>query len=277
MFEEIPCDDTLQNRVNQNKRLFVPTRFNFLKEIVGLRPDGIHGLLATTGAGKSTLTRSIIADCSEDVKLLLLLSEETPQTYFAGFKKQGETIRRENIVVLLEKTITEASMLAEERFKFLFEMILQSECAFVFWDNVTASRLFGDSLHISKRGEYFLKLIDFLKAHNIGLFYIIHTDKTISKNQVNIYSGNNARGSDAIRMSTEYFFIMQGWSIKNKLFNFITIEKHREHTVKNKHFLLIYKNETYSTDKITTFEEMSMASRYASDAIKKIKKTFEEQ
>lgn len=275
MFEEIPDNDTLQERQSQNKRLFVPTRFKFLQELVGLRPHGIHGLLATTGAGKSTLTRAIIADTSENIKCLLLLSEENPQTYFTGFMKQSETIRRENIIVLLEKTIADFSFNNDERFKFLFESILASDCKFVFWDNVTASRLFGDSLPISRRGEFFLKLIDFLKENNIGLFYIVHTDKTIGRNQTAIFTGNNARGSDAIRMATEYYFVMQGWTIKEKIFNFITIEKHREHTVRNRHFLLIYKEDTYKSDRVSSYEEVSMASKYMDDALKKIKKQFD--
>jgi hypothetical protein len=276
MFEKLPEDTELELRNTENLKLFINSRFFFLNEIRGLRPDGIHGLLATTGAGKSTLTRAIFADTTANTKCLLLLSEEAPQIYFTGFKKQNEKINRENISILLEKTIADYSPRMDERFEFLFDRIIASGCQFVFWDNVTASRIFGDSMSISKKGEYFLKLIDFLKENKIGLFYIIHTDKTVSKNQINLISGNSARGSDAIRMATEYFFVMQGWVIRNRLVNFITIEKHREHAVKNRYFLLEYKNNTYEKDKISNLEEITMASRYTAEALRKIKATFQD-
>lgn len=273
-FEEIPSDEKLAERLKDNSKMHIATRFKFLLEIKGLRPDGIHGLLATTSAGKSTLTRSIIADTTECRDVLLILSEENAITYFTGFKKQGETIRRDKITVLLEKTIDNFSKNFEEKFNFLFERIISSGCQFVFWDNLTASRIFGDSMNISMKGVYFQSVIDFLKENKIGFFYVIHTDKSISKNQQNIFSGNNARGSDAVRNTTEYYFVMQGWKIKDKLHNFITTEKHREHDIEIGYHLLVYKNKTYSGDKASTLEEKTLASKFTQSLVNTIKASF---
>ena len=55
-------EKTIANVNKDCKEFFYPTRFNFLREIYGIRPSMLTGVIGTTGSGKSTLIKSIVAD-----------------------------------------------------------------------------------------------------------------------------------------------------------------------------------------------------------------------
>lgn len=248
MFESAPDIEIIKKLNEKHKKLFYPSRFRFLQAINGIRPGCMHGLLAPTGMGKSTLTRSIIADTSETTKCGIILSEEKFEEYASGFIAQDEKITWANVKMLRESSIIAEYPTKEQQVEAIVSFAVEADIKVLFWDNITTGTILGDSV----RPDAMSKLIELLKHHlftyDIALFFIAHTGKGVKTEQNHLFQGEDVRGSNQYYMKADYFFNLQIKTKENTKLSFINITKNRFHQPRNKYFLLDFVVNKYVKD-----------------------------
>lgn len=258
MFEDFPSDEEIDGFIEENETYYFESNYNFLKAIKGLRPSMAHGLLAPAGAGKSTLTRTIISETSQKHKIGVLLSEEKHIQYSSALKIQKENYNKANIKLMRESVVCNNFKTKEEQIDYIVQTCILSDVKVLFWDNITTGKILGDSVLPSKVAELFERLKDKLGENKIALFYVAHTRKDIKAEHREQFTGEDMRGSNQIFMQSEYFFTLQtktvqckdpkDGQVKDKPLTFVSIYKSRFHNPEYKFYILTYKNRKYVSD-----------------------------
>lgn len=237
------------------------SKFDFLKATQGIRPACLIGLMGTTGTGKSTLLKAIIADTAQDHPVMVWLTEEPVVQYVAGIKKSKQTTNFENILFFHEDDLGESTKeKVDDLLFYFFEKVVESGCRIVFMDNITTSAFY--SSHFGEKGQS--RVIDALKkfAHKnkITIFFLIHTAKNVTDNSGKLIMGEDVRGSNKSFITADYFYILQRFEVASKFFTFIRIIKHRYHeNVTHKYFILNYIDGHYYSDTKTDFAVINKA------------------
>lgn len=255
MFLDKPATNEEINSIRLfHDRVIVPSRFEFMREICGLRPRCLMGLLGTAGSGKSTITKTLIADAAERTKVLIYLTEEDPKEYQVGLNKIKTNL--DNIVFCSEKKISHAAKSFEEMKLFFGEIILSSGAKVVFLDNITTSSLY-EPLSVRMQGEFVTYLANLAEKNDLCIFYVAHTRKEVTDNMGRLIEGEDARGSNQLFQQSQYFFILQNIAINNDLYPILRIRKHRFHEITKRFFLLGYKEGAYRFDRYIEFERIA--------------------
>lgn len=251
-FECAATDEELEKIKESLEKEVYKSSFFFLKETRGLRPGFLTGLLGTTGCGKSTLVKSIIAEVTAQEKTLVILSEEDPAFYSQVLVKcNGFT--KENIFFLAEKSFDKSAIrqcknnaqLAFEKYK---RLIIQSSCKVIFFDNLSTSQVYVN-LNEQEQGFFAGFLSDFAEENGLVIFFVAHTGKQISDYINRLITGDDIRGSNQLFMKSSYFYIMQRFCINQNYFSFIRIRKHRgEVKSMHKDYALVYREGMYVRD-----------------------------
>jgi predicted AAA+ superfamily ATPase len=79
-----------------------PSRYQFLKAHNGIRPNCLHGLMGSTGCGKSTLVKCIIAEAASGKRVLVWISEENVVDY-------------QELINVLDKSVLSNILFVEEK------------------------------------------------------------------------------------------------------------------------------------------------------------------
>jgi len=143
--------------------------YNFINSHNGIRQGNVHVLLATAGAGKSSLTRGIIRSITEKMKygeVLVWLSEESVSEFqdeFAYCPLADKDRERIHIFSELDENIPTSYCLK----LFVNEKIKHIQPKFLVIDNITTSALYMD-LQASKQSEIAKCFFEFFEAY----FYI---------------------------------------------------------------------------------------------------------
>lgn len=248
MFEFAPELECVKALHEKHKKLFYPSRYRFLQAINGIRPGCMHGLLAPTSMGKSTLTRSIITDTSETCRCGIILSEEKFEEYAGGFIAQSEPVNWENIRMIRESKIVDEFESKEEQIKAIVSMALEADLKVLFWDNITTGTILGDSVHPSAMARLIELLKHELFVNDIALFFIAHTGKSVKTEQGQLFQGEDVRGSNQYYMKSDYFFNLQVKTKNDERVSFVNITKNRFHQPKNKFYVLEFIVNKYTRD-----------------------------
>lgn len=235
------------------------TGFNFLKAHNGLREEKMHLFMASTGAGKSTLTRSLILDClknNADKNILLVVSEESIDDVKAEFSRTDLIdIEKPNLFIIAEQTYPEENFLLR-----LGEYIKNNNIHVMIYDNITTSFLYNDK----KASEQFkiAKELKKITQHNFLVSILIaHTNAEINDNCSRLINENDIRGSKSIVNLVEFLYIMQRFELSGHFYPTIRIKKHRSQDPDDKMFRLVYNKATklYQSDLKITFKEFKEA------------------
>ena len=248
MFESSPDMTDVEKQAEKHKKMFYPSRFKFLQAINGIRPGCLHGLLAPTSMGKSTLTRSIISDTTETTKVGLILSEEKFTEYAAGFVSQGEKVNWSNLKMIRESQVVAEFPTKEQQIQSIVSFAVEQDLKVLFWDNITTGTILGDSV----RPDQMAKLIEILKhelfTHDIAMFFIAHTNKSVKAEQSHLFQGEDVRGSNQYYMKADYFFNLQLKTKNDERLAFVNITKNRFHQPRFKYFVLEFIVNKYTRD-----------------------------
>jgi len=215
------------------------TNFNFLKQHNGLRNGKIHLVLGTTGAGKSTLTRTLVCDSLSNLKgskmAGIWLSEETTQEFKMEFSRTQYEDRTDNFHVAseLNPAIRERVKTPKGFLNVICQYIEKLNLKLLFIDNITTSYAYVNGRGIENQNEIANGLKDIASKYSIPIVVIAHTNAEISDNFNGIISSNHIRGSKLITLIAEFLYILQRVIINEKIIPLIRVEKHRGQEVKS--------------------------------------------
>lgn len=264
MLKSVHTDTEIGDFERLNRQCFYPSQFQALMATRGIRPGMLTGMMGTTGCGKSTLTKSIIAEVADKVIVLVWLSEESVKEYQAGIKKAAILLGLDFNKVLSNLRFIEEKNLDEfyvndqtDLFEMFENMIIESECKAVFVDNMSTSNFYSDEIGIKGQNASSVFFSKITKKLNIALFYVVHTAKRIHDNMDRLITKEDIRGSQKLPIMTEYFYTLQKYTINDNVFPVLMIQKHRHHEVKKKFYLLGFDKGAYRFDKQIDFEELN--------------------
>lgn len=245
--KEPVSDFAIELHEELNNKEFIPSRYEFLKAHKGVRPNTLHGLISNTGAGKTTLTKCIIAETAAVVKCLVWISEETVTEYQALISKIDKSILK-NLLFVEERSVPEKYKSSPSLFFEYFEkMYEESGAGMIFIDNVTTSLFYNSRFGYPgqcKAAEY---LLNFTKE-KCSIFWIGHTKEEVTDNYKKIINPQDIKGPKDLPMLTEYFYTLQKFTSGDKIFNVLRNAKHRHHREAGGFFSLVYEKGYYVGD-----------------------------
>jgi len=255
------------------------SRYEFLKAHHGIRPNTLHGLMGTTGGGKSTLLKCIIAETAAHIPVLVWLSEEKIVEYQDLIAKLDPTCLK-NIIFVEEKSIPENCLESQaDFFEYFEQMVDEAEVGIVFIDNVTTSMFYSQTVGLAGQNKTSRWLLDFVKR-KASVFYAAHTQSKITDNYNKVITAEDIRGSKELPIHTEYLYILQRFTKEDKIFAFINVVKYRHHENARGWFALKYEKKAYTEAKRVGFDLVNNIFRtrdYLGKAFRKKKKPEDEK
>jgi len=251
--EEIIIDrELIAKHKDKNETIYFNSKFNFLNQHNGIRPNKMHLLIAPTHVGKSTLVHSIIDSTVVDnnnISVMLYLTEETTDDYISAISHfvDGDEIKGKIRCMVEDKTETDESIK-----KAITQAIDMHKPKIFFIDNVTTCKLYQDR-GTEKQSETAMWLKSLLKKTT--LFIVAHTNgNDYNKEMLN---ENHIRGSKTITNITEFMYVLQPIKLNNTLYQYLRIIKHRGQSMRDNFFLLIWdgKSRTMSGDMPKNFDD----------------------
>ncbi len=254
--------DELEELVDRNNKTIFKVRFNFINGHKGPRPGSIHLLIGTPGSGKSTVVRSIIGDCADGKKVLLILSEEDADDFRIASANQGiGENRMKNIHIISELDIPIEVRLNKTLFRaYIEKQLYLIRPDITFWDNLTTSVTY-ETMRPSEQTEHVLWLkMFFKKKMKIPLFIVAHTKDGVTDNQPSLIDVNDIRGCKALPNMAEYAYMYQNPRINETHYPFIWVRKSRGHRHKGMYLLTyVEAKNCFIGDKGINFEEFKKA------------------
>lgn len=218
------------------------SKFGFVNAHNGFRRGCMHLIVAGTGGGKSTLTRSLIRDIifnkENDCTVALWLSEETVLEYKALFSMNATSHEK------LLNTFTHSEQDDKEcsELKF-FEWMHFHSPDILIMDNITTSQFYMDK-RPEAQAKFAIKLKESLKINKTAGIIIAHADSQQTHQKGGLLDVNNIRGSKTICNLTEFAYVIQTFTTAASRLTTIRVAKSRSQEVVHDLYFLNY-------DKIT--------------------------
>ena len=205
-------EDEKKQCLDKRNKVALKSSFRFLNAHNGMRIGKTHVVLSTTGAGKSTLVRSIISDAVRQnpcINILVWLSEETIddfRTEFSMIPEQGNEFGR--VLVESEQDL-QAEGLNEKQMKQKFQVLINEVMPeIVVLDNITTSIFYA-----GKKPDEQFKVAKNLKGmadkNKFALMLVAHTAAKVNENYSGLISADDIRGNKQISNLAEFFYILQ--------------------------------------------------------------------
>ena len=253
--------------IQENQTVHTDSVFYFLKEHKGWRNGKIHLAMAPSGAGKSTMVRSLIWDwlinSQAYEKCFVWLSEESADDFKHEFAK-----------LRLPRELTSRLLIGSEQDtdgdvnhkKLLFAEALKTVIpSIVFFDNVTTSQFYAGKKP-EEQASFAMYIKRKCKTEDIPFVIIAHSGGGIQMGN-RLLELNDIRGGKDIVNLAEFAYIMQRFRVVDPMTNkeiyypTIRILKHRGYTCENLLFKLRFNRETvtFMEDKIIPWTEFKEA------------------
>ena len=248
--------EVIQQTIIENHKSTFPSRFKFLQAHNGVRSGMLQVLLGVSGAGKSSLFKTMIVDSAANEKVLVWLSEESVVEYqVAMCGVPGAYNNLKNVYFVEEKELDEWVVKDHKVFiQYFKDTIIESGCTAVFVDNVTTSMIYSDDIGVEQQSKNAMALSKITKELGVAIVCVTHTKKHVTDNQAMVMTKEDVRGSNKIVMLSEYLWIMQRFISGNVIYPIIIIDKHRHHAIKDKYYLLEWVEGCYQHDAKIKFE-----------------------
>jgi len=243
------------NDMVQNK-----TDLPFLLEHSGLRNSKLHTILSSTGAGKSTLIRTILLDFLKlnEGKVLLWLSEETISDFRTSASYMSDVEELSGRVVVFSEIdyrneddgeLLKGLSKKHNHYLDLFKKKIAEGYSLIIFDNATTSDLYTENIITQVDMANEIKRAS--SKCPCPIIVVAHTAKN-EKIKKLIFDADSIRGSAKITQISEYIYCLQTIQTDTGRKSFLIIEKSRNHAIKNKLYILIYDEEQkiYNKSKI---------------------------
>lgn len=261
-------DDLLSNEafakhlIDENETFVIKTDLQFLREHKGLRPGKMHLFLSSTGAGKSTLMRTIMTDylLNNNGKILLWLSEETENDFMtmASYSVKNFGLLRTNIKIFSEVDASTEKLINSKKGK-RHEILMELFCklkdrnyGLVIFDNISTSSLYTQDINL--QSEIAHKLKTTIKDMACPLIVVSHTAKNEHLKKY-LFDDDSIRGSNTPSMIAEYSYFLNNIENNEKRVSILKIGKTRTHSPKNRLFSLEYDHDLKIYSALTAIKQ----------------------
>lgn len=227
------------------KNKYFSSHIPFLMEMGGINKGKLHVLMSGTHAGKSTMVRTILVDLvnniKEDEKVLVYLSEESVSDFLKQLSyAEYNTLMAHNIK--FDSEIPEKGVLSpSENYHKLVNHMESGNYDVVIFDNITTSSFYTD-LKPGQQGEIIRKFKSLSKTNNFGLVVVAHASTGGLSGK--LLTPDDVKYSRQVSNLSEFFWIIQKFTIGNMYYSFLFVEKHRGVEIKNRLFSLTYCKDT---------------------------------
>lgn len=248
--------EAIESQRTTNRTIRFPSRFQFLKGHLGVRPNSLHGLIAPMSSGKSSLAKAIISECAENGKILVWGSEETEAEYGMALERYNPRVLK-NIAFVDERQVPEDALKNLNNFHFYFwEKVSDMQPDLVVIDNVTTSMMYSDAIGPAGQAVS-TRFLQRVAKELCAVFYVAHTDSKIGSNHPGLIGNEDIRGSRILPIQTEYLYVMQPFVGGGKQHNIVRVGKFRHHESASGFFLMFYDNGKYLKDEKIPFDKVN--------------------
>lgn len=227
---------------------FPATGFRFIDDHKGFRKQRMHVLMATTGVGKTTLSRSLLIKMLESgKKVFLYSSEETlveiktelAQSTVSDSSLKHLTFLHEDEVLAYcgndENNID--SFMEYLRFK-----LARAQPDLLLVDNLTTSVFYDGKINVATKLVAFFKT--YLRESDTAGLFIAHT-KDGSDDNKGYISASDVRGSKSLTNKAEFLYVYQRIKHttadgKMRFYPIITVDKSRGYDCRGRKYRLKY-------------------------------------
>lgn len=267
--------DQLREIITKRETTQFKSSFGFLQAHNGIRLGHIHNIIASTGASKSTLTRSIVLELAEQTKVLLIINEETAEQYTTDMNvqlrrkivKETLSVRSEeeiqrilnNIIIIHEiddNIPTNPGGGGDNNFiSFLKRKIATTGAQIVVYDNITSGFITRNPVNI--QNEISSAMIKLCRETDIALIVVLHTKKDHPPNKMT--RSEDVKGLSIFPTNASYVYTITMFSSNDKKRPILWVTKSREHAYADgKRFELFYDpvSRMYESDKPVTEDEL---------------------
>lgn len=244
--------DNARKSLAEQRKVYFETKFNFIRQHNGIRPNKLHLFIAPSGVGKSSVTQALIDDLilkNKEMKILLYLTEESKEDFrnaMTAFTYNHKEINQR--VHVMREDITKS----EKEIKDSLETALfHNDYDLVILDNITTSKLYPDNVREQTNTSVWLKSL----LPEAALYVIAHTSKNNHNSEM--LDETSIRGCKTISNLAEFLYVLQPVRINSSLFQFIRLIKHRGQHPKEKFFKVVFDQQlkAISGDKISSFDD----------------------
>lgn len=233
----------------ESTKVFIESRFNFLKAIYGLRPACFHLLISTSGAGKSTLNRSILRECLAKHRVMLWLSEESIKDINLVIARGVFTpMMLKNLSVFSEQDGDYKNMEAQELFDALCAKVEETKPHILLLDNLSTSSFYMGQ-RIQMQNKVAKKLKELALRTKAAILCIAHTAAHVSEYNQSLISETDIRDSKTVTNLAEFMFALQRIRVGDESYSFIRILKSRHTAVTNAFYQLEFNPKTFLVEK----------------------------
>lgn len=253
MLERPASDFEIQMYAESKNKVYLYSRFEFLMNHFGIRPKALHGMIACTGSGKSTLMKCIVAEAARQTKVLIWLSEESKVQYQAMINYLDKDCIK-NISFVEEKKIPKEFKASQELFFEYFEQMQEeSGAGLVFIDNVTTSEFYSQKFGMGGQENSADFLINFANT-KASVFYVAHTGSHVTENYGKVANPEDIRGSKKLAFETEYCYMVQKFVSNGNQYNILRVSKFRHHKEAAGWYALKFERDAYVAAPKVPFE-----------------------
>jgi len=219
----------------------IPFRFN--QDHGGLHSGMVYLLISSTGSGKTSINRQLIMSCAKEIKILLYSSEEDEGAVRWGLDKASANSEAVKNIRLIEekKLLHYVDKGNTEMFlKILRNKIIESGVEVLFFDNLTTSAFYGES--VADQSSFALSLYPLASELNCAVFLVAHTSTDFTSD--NEIDDKSIRGSKMISQKVEYMYGFQRTLLdtmsEQDYFSFVRVIKSRFGSNQGNHYRLMW-------------------------------------
>lgn len=218
----------------------IDTDLAFFGSHNGLRKGKIHTFLGNAGAGKSTISRTIVFDyLSNNYRqkpIYIWMSEETTADFETEFFRAIPAIPKItefiNMFSEIENDCTVKYHGSGKSWLQIFENeIIDIRPEVVILDNITTSALYAGSF--AQQEKNIIKLKEITAKYNFALVIFAHTGGKVTEGIDRLIDMDDVRGGKTLVNLSNFFYIMQRFKLgPSEFFPTLRIVKHRGQELK---------------------------------------------
>lgn len=231
---------------------FSKSNYKFLQEHNGLRPGCLHVVMGTTGSGKTTVTRALIAEYLKlnPETVYNWLSEESVDEFNQGLMPY-DLSNDQKSQCLIESELDHLPNSADE----FLEAAEMTGAKLLVIDNLTTSQFYMDR-RIQEQSNLITKIKGWAMRTNTAVLVVVHTRKDVVDNMGRMITENDVRGCASIVNMAHFFYVMQRFQVRDAYYQTLRIAKARGFHLNKQLFVLNYDPETigYFGDRAIDFE-----------------------